>query len=249
MSFRLEVIAFNIESCITIQQSGAHRIELCANPAEGGTTPSAGFIRTAREKVSIDLFPIIRPRGGDFLYNDEEFAIMQEDVMLCKEVGCNGVVIGMLKKNGMVDMDRTKRLVEIAYPLDVTFHRAFDRVVDAHQALEDVIACGCRRILTSGLHPTVSEGKEILKSLVQQAGGRIIIMPGSGLRASNVAEIALHTKSTEFHTSARIEKRSSMEYLQTSMQEDLSYSVADPVEINKCLEALQSLFPKDRNNP
>ncbi len=239
MKYILEVIAFNIESCITIEKAGAHRIELCDNPGEGGTTPSAGFIKTAREKVGIDLFPIIRPRGGDFLYSDEEFEIMRRDVQLCKELHCNGVVIGLLKKDGTIDVERTSKLVEIAYPLEVTFHRAFDRVRDAAQALEDVIQTGCTRILTSGLHPTVMEGKEVLQQLVRGASGRITIMPGSGLRAANIEAIAQHTGATEFHTSARAAVGSKMEYNNPGMNENLQYMVADKKEIEACLQVLR----------
>jgi copper homeostasis protein len=239
MSFTLEVIAFNIESCLIIQQSGANRIELCDNPAEGGTTPSYGFIKKAREKVTIDLFPIIRPRGGDFLYSEEEYAIMQQDIIMCKELGCDGVVLGMLNKDGSVDTERTKHLVALAYPLDVTFHRAFDRVNNAEQALEEVIRCGCTRILTSGLHPTVNEGKTVLKKLVEQADNRIIIMPGSGLRASNVQKIAAFTGAVEFHTSARKEKATEMLFTAASMQEELTHTIADKVEIFKILNELE----------
>ena len=241
MKYLLEVIAFSIESCTTIEKSGAHRIELCDNPGEGGTTPSYGFIKGARESVSIDLFPIIRPRGGDFLYNEEEFQIMQRDVQLCKELHCDGVVIGLLKKDGTIDVARTAKLVELAYPLEVTFHRAFDRVNDSQQALEDVIATGCTRILTSGLHPTVTEGKEMLQQLVHQSHGRITIMPGSGLRASNILDIAQSTGATEFHTSARMAVQSKMEFLNPQMHEDLQYMVADKKEIEACLSVLHKM--------
>lgn len=241
MKYILEVIAFSIESCSTIERAGAHRIELCDNPGEGGTTPSYGFIKAAREKVSIDLFPIIRPRGGDFLYNDDEFRIIQKDIQVCKELHCSGVVIGLLKKDGTVDTARTQQLVELAYPMEVTFHRAFDRVRDAQQALEDVIQTGCNRILTSGLHPTVSDGKTVLQQLVQQARGRIAIMPGSGLRASNIAQIAQHTGATEFHTSARVAQGSHMEYINENMGEELQYMISDSNEIEASLKALRAL--------
>lgn len=242
MKYKLEVIAFTIESCTTIEKAGAHRIELCDNPGEGGTTPSYGFIKKAREKVSIDLFPIIRPRGGDFLYNDDEFEMMQKDIQLCKELHCDGVVIGLLNGDGSVDKKRTQELVELAYPMEVTFHRAFDRVKEAQQALEDVIDAGCTRVLTSGLHPTVHEGKEVLQQLVQQAQGRIIIMPGSGLRASNIAEIAKVSGAAEFHTSARVEQESNMQWNNEAMKENLSHMVADPQEIEACLQVLHKMF-------
>lgn len=244
--FELEVIAFNIESCLTINQSRAQRIELCDNPGEGGTTPSFGFIKSARDRVAVELFPIIRPRGGDFCYSEDEFAIMQLDVKVCKELGCDGVVLGLLQADGRVDRDRTRRLVEQAYPLEVTFHRAFDRVRDPMEALEDVISCGCTRILTSGLHPTAMEGKEVIKELIQQADGRITIMPGSGIRAANIREIAKYTGAEQFHTSARA-ARSSTGFKQPWMQEAMHYVVADQQEISGCLEELMSLeAPGDR---
>ena len=241
MKYKLEVIAFTVDSCTTIEKAGAHRIELCDNPGEGGTTPSYGFIKKAREKVSIDLFPIIRPRGGDFLYNDEEYQVMQKDIQLCKELYCNGVVIGLLNSDGSVDKKRTEELVELAYPMEVTFHRAFDRVKDAQQALEDVIEAGCTRVLTSGLNPTVNEGKAILQQLVQQANDRIIIMPGSGLRAGNIGEIAQVSGAVEFHTSARVAQQSRMQWINDAMQEDLSHMVADAYEIEACLQVLHKM--------
>src|SRR5574338_1713550 len=190
MNYTLEVIAFTIESVLLAQQSGAHRIELCDNPGEGGTTPGYGMIKTAREKTTLQLYPIIRPRGGDFLYSDEAFEVMKRDVMLCRELGCDGVVTGLLQADGSVDKKRTAALVEAAYPLGVTFHRAFDRVANPFEALEDIIATGCERILTSGLKPTAPEGAETLAQLVRQADYRIIIMPGSGVRSDNIAALA-----------------------------------------------------------
>ena len=240
MACQLEVIAFNIESCITIERCGAHRIELCMNPEEGGTTPSYGFIRSAREKVSIELFPIIRPRGGSFYYSDDEFEMMKEDVRLCKELGCDGVVLGLLEMDSQVDIQRTRRLVDLAYPLEVTFHRAFDRVQDHQQALEDVIACGCTRILTSGLRPTAEEGVDILKELIEQADSRIVIMPGSGVRASNILSIAEVTGAQEFHTSART-STSRVESRNRLFPENFQYVIADSAEIVDCIEKLSSI--------
>jgi len=203
MIYKLEVIAFNIESCLLIQLAGAHRIELCDNPGEGGTTPSYGLLKKAREHVSIDLFPMIRPRGGDFLYNDDEFEIMKEDILRCKELECDGVVIGLLNADGTVDVKRSAELVELAHPLGVTFHRAFDRTRDAFEALETLIDIGCERVLTSGLTPNVTEGTEMLTQLINAADNRIVIMPGSGVRSNNIQELAQKTGAVEFHTSAR----------------------------------------------
>ncbi len=248
MNYTLEVIAFNIESCIIAQRAGAHRIELCDNPSDGGTTPGYGMIRTAREKTTLQLFPIIRPRGGDFLYSDDEFKIMKRDVQCCKELGCDGVVTGLLKTDGSIDKKRTGRLVDIAYPLSVSFHRAFDRVNGYHQALEDVIAIGCERILTSGLHPTAIEGIMVLKDLVEQAHERITVMPGSGIRSANILQIAKQTGATEFHTSARILKDSKMEFANHDMKEKLIAPSLDEEEVKETLSSLEYYFSRKIEN-
>jgi copper homeostasis protein len=179
------------------------RLELCENPQEGGTTPSYGTFKIVKEKISIPVFPIIRVRGGDFLYSDDEFAVMKKDVELCKQLGFEGVVIGLLHADGSVDAERTKELAELAYPMEVTFHRAFDRAADPLAAMETIITCGCHRILTSGQVPNAGDGKELIKQLIEQADDRIIIMPGSGVRSSNIKEIADYTGAVELHSSAR----------------------------------------------
>ena len=241
MIFKLEVIGFNIESCIIAQSAGAHRIELCDNTAEGGTTPSYGFIKAAREKLQISLFPIIRPRGGDFFYSDAEFEVMKTDVRICKELGCDGVVIGMLQADGSVDKARCSKLVEIAYPMGVTFHRAFDRVNDAAQALEDIIGTGCERVLTSGLYPTALEGALTIADLIKQADERIIIMPGSGVRAGNIIELAKKTGAVEFHTSASMKLNSKMNFTNELMKENLTSVSVDDDEIKKMIALLIQL--------
>jgi copper homeostasis protein len=241
MTYKLEVIGFNISSCIIAQESGAHRIELCDGPGEGGTTPSMGFIKTAREKLSIELYPIIRPRGGDFLYSEDEFHIMKTDVLMCKKMGCDGIVMGILNTDGSVDKDRCSKLIEVAYPLGVTFHRAFDRTNDAEKALEDIIEIGCERILTSGLRPNALEGIEMLSRLVQLADERIIIMPGSGVRSDNIAKIAENTGAVEFHSSARINSNTSMQYINELMQEKLAAVSIDKKEITAMLHALKNI--------
>jgi copper homeostasis protein len=186
----LEIAVFNIESALLAVSAGADRLELCENPGEGGTTPSYGTLKIVREKVNIPVFPIIRVRGGDFLYSDDEYAVMKKDIELCKQLGFEGVVIGLLHADGSVDAERTKELVDIAYPMEVTFHRAFDRAADPLAAMETIINCGCHRILTSGQVPNAGDGKELIKQLIEQANDRIIIMPGSGVRSSNIKEIA-----------------------------------------------------------
>lgn len=203
MNFQLEIIGFTIAGCISAQMAGAHRIELCDNEAAGGTTPSYGFIKSARQHLSIPLYPIIRPRGGDFFYSDAEVEIMKADITQCKALGCDGVVLGILNDQGHVDKQRCARLIDLAYPMGVSFHRAFDVVNDAAQSLEDIIDLGCERVLTSGGKATAAEGAAAIASLIKQADGRIIIMPGSGIRAANILQIAEQTGASEFHSSAR----------------------------------------------
>lgn len=202
---RVEVCAETLESALTAEQGGAYRVEFCDNLAEGGTTPSAGQIAEARKRLSIKLYPIIRPRGGDFLYTDVEFDIMRRDVEFCGREGCDGVVIGMLRADGSVDMKRCRELVAIArgFGMGVTFHRAFDVAADRRQALEDLIALGCERVLTSGGAATAEEGIGELTALVEQAAGRVVIMPGSGVTPGNARRILEQTHCTEIHGTFR----------------------------------------------
>jgi copper homeostasis protein len=244
MHYKLEIIAFTIEACSIIGQSGAHRIELCANPHEGGTTPSFGMIKAAREKTSIALFPIIRPRGGDFLYTDEEYTLMVEDIKLCRQIGCDGVVIGLMQKDGDIDVKRTAKLVELAYPMDVTFHRAFDRCRDPFEALEQLIEVGCQRILTSGQQPVAMQGAGLLTELVKTAGERITIMPGSGVRADNIAQLARATGAVEFHSSLRTVASTKMNFLHPSFKADkeaYTYATVEGDAIRQLLEELRKI--------
>lgn len=212
MSYLIEIATSDFTSSFAAVQGGADRIELCDNLSEGGTTQSYGTIKLCREKLDVALFPIIRPRGGDFLYTGEEFAIMAQDVKLCKQLGCDGVVIGLLNTDGSIDVDRTKILTELAFPMDVTFHRAFDRCRDPFEALEQLIGIGCTRILTSGQQPAAPAGAELIAELVKKADERIIIMPGSGVRKENIRELAAKTGATEFHSSLRTKVESRMQY-------------------------------------
>jgi len=222
--------------------AGAHRIELCADAAEGGTTPGFGTIKRVKEKVSADVYPIIRPRGGDFFYDDDEFIMMKTEILLCKELGCEGVVIGMLKQDGSIDKDRCRQLVALAYPMGVTFHRAFDRAINPFEALEDIIQTGCERILTSGHKPTALEGAQLLDELIRQANDRIIIMPGSGIRAANIAEVAKKTGAAEFHSSASVKMNSSMTFINQDMRENLQTIMADKNEVEGMKENLSAYF-------
>ena len=237
----LEVIGFDLASCLIAETHGANRIELCANPHEGGTTPSYGVIRVARQNTSIQLFPIIRPRGGDFLFSGLEFQSMITDIQQCEQLGCDGVVIGMLTEDGFVDVDRCAELIQHAGAMQVTFHRAFDRVKDPMQSLEEIIDLGCMRILTSGLRPDIDLGREMLRTLVDAAGDRITIMPGSGVRSNNVLELARFTGATAFHSSARSSHPTTMKYINSSMDEDLASVSIDAEEVSE-LRRLLDLY-------
>lgn len=241
MSYLIEIATSDFETTRSAVQGGADRIELCANLAEGGTTPSFGMIRQCRESFSVSLYPIIRPRGGDFLYTEEEFTIMLEDVHRCRELGCDGVVIGLLQADGDPDYIRTAKLINAAYPLGVTFHRAFDRCREPLAALEKLIDLGCERILTSGQQPAAPAGMELIARLQEAAGGRIIIMPGSGVRKENIRELAVRTGCHEFHSSLRGKKRGAMEYLHPAFaasEESYFNNAIDPAEVRALREAL-----------
>lgn len=208
--YKFEICANSVASCIAAQKGGAHRVELCAGIPEGGTTPSYGMIRTARESISIALNVIIRPRGGDFLYSESELREMVYDIEKAKELGADGLVFGCLRPDGNVDMEAMKMLMKAAGDTPVTFHRAFDHCCDPIKALEDIISLGCTRILTSGCRPTALEGAETLAELVRRAADRIIIMPGCGIRENNIAETARLSGAREFHFSARESVESGM---------------------------------------
>jgi len=201
--YLLEVCAYNTASCIIAERAGAGRIELCADASAGGTTPSVETIREVKEKVSIPIYAMVRPRGGDFFYNDAEIAAIKRDIANCWSFGCEGIATGVATAGGRIDTELLKRIVDWAYPMRVTCHRVFDRTPDPFRALEDIISCGCERILTSGQQNTAIEAPALIAQLVEAAGGRIIIMPGSGVRSSNVKELALATHAREFHSSAR----------------------------------------------
>ena len=242
MKYELEVIAFDVESCYLAEENGATRIELCANPHEGGTTPSYGMMKAARKSTSLQVFPIIRPRGGDFLYTKKEFDSIKDDIKASQDIGCEGFVIGILNKDGDIDIEKCQELVEIAGAQDVTFHRAFDRVKNSKVSLEQIISIGCKRILTSGLMPTAIKGASLLKSLIAQANDRIIIMPGSGIRSDNIVQLAKDTGARAFHSSARKLLKSQMEYLNPDMQESLEQVSLDGIEVNRIKNSLDIYF-------
>jgi copper homeostasis protein len=208
----IEICAYSLESAIAAQEGGADRVELCTSPSEGGTTPSVGTLELARKHLKIKLNVLIRPRGGDSLYTAREFGAMKRDIQLCKQLGVDGVVVGLLLPNGQVDRERSGELVELAQPMSVTFHRAFDMAADPFTSLEDAIAIGCDRILTSGQAPSAMDGAGLIADLVQRAGERIIIMPGGGVRDTNLALLAAKTQAREFHSSARTLVSSAMQF-------------------------------------
>jgi copper homeostasis protein len=237
----LEIAVGNLHGALVAQQAGAHRIELCDNLREGGTTPSYGYLQQARGLLHIPVYPIVRPRGGDFLYSEAEFETMLADVQLCKQLGYEGVVVGCLLADGRVDEERTKRLVELAWPMGVTFHRAFDRSRDAFEALEAVIACGCERILTSGQVPAAPDGALLIRQLVEKADGRISIMPGSGVRAANLAALMKTVGANEYHSSAKNTAASEMHYHNPLMgAADGGFDGVDAQEIKNMLAILQN---------
>ena len=210
----LEVCVDSVCNALTAQSAGAQRIEFCANLSEGGTTPSPAQIEIARKQLHIQLYVIIRPRGGDFLYNDTEFEIMKSDIHFCGKTGCDGVVIGMLHRDGTVDKERNGELIRIAhgYGMGVTFHRAFDRCADLFRAMETIIELGCERILTSGGCCTAIEGAEVIRRLIEKAGERIIIIPGSGITPENVRDLIQKTGANELHGTFRSRVPSLMQY-------------------------------------
>jgi copper homeostasis protein len=203
VSYTLEICAASLASAQAAQAGGAHRIELCQNLEQGGITPSYGLIQQVLAQVSLPIFVLIRPRPGGFVYSPGELAIMRDDIAVCRELGCAGVVLGVLDAAGRVDISACQELVKLAGGMEITFHRAFDACIDQTQALEDVIALGCQRVLTSGGQASAEAGQNQLAALVAQAAGRIQIMPGAGISAGNVRALAARTGAQEFHASAK----------------------------------------------
>ena len=202
-SLIVEVVCYNITSVVEAEKGGANRIELCDSPGEGGTTPSFGTIQLAKERVSIPIFVMIRPRGGDFYYSDDEFEVMKRDIISAKQQGADGVVFGVLHSDGSIDKARCRELIQLAYPMKATCHRAFDMTNAPFEALEDCIEAGFHRILSSGQQTCVQNGLALLSSLEAKAAGRIIIMPGAGISEENVAEVLRKTSASEIHISGK----------------------------------------------
>ena len=243
INYIIEIATTDFITTQSAVKGGADRIELCAALTEGGTTPSYGMIKKCREVFSIELFPIIRPRGGDFYYTDEEYEIILQDILQCKNVGCDGVVIGLLKKDGTLPKKKTAQLVEAAYPMDVTFHRAFDRCKEPFETLEELIEIGCTRILTSGQQPAAPQGIDLIAKLIKAADDRIVIMPGSGVRKENIKQLADKSGAVEFHSSLRSKQKSKMEFIHPAFagsEESYTNPAIDVEEVKALRKALET---------
>ena len=235
----LEVCAFHIQSCIIAERAGAKRVELCDNPVEGGTTPSYGTIASAREKMSIDLYPIIRPRAGNYFYSNEEFEIILRDIDICKTLQCNGISVGIQQVNGEIDVERFKRIIDRAWPLGVTSNRVIDAAPDPYNALEALISVGCERVLTSGQRSAAPDAADTLKKLVDQSGGRIIIMPGAGVKSSNIRQLMEATGATEFHSSARSIALNPVTFMNAEILDYGHVYIADEREVAAMVTAIK----------
>ena len=203
---QLEIACFNLESAIIAQQNGADRVELCADIRSGGTTPDFEIVKAARAALTIDLYVMIRPRGGDFVYTEAEFQHMKKAIESFKKIKVDGFVFGILKEDGSVNTEQNSALVALAQPYSCTFHRAFDVVKNRDESLEAIIACGFTTILTSGQQKDVVEGIDVLSELVQKANFRIVVMPGGGLRSTNIALLKEKTGADFYHSSAIIDQ-------------------------------------------
>jgi copper homeostasis protein len=241
----IEVCAYSLESCLIAQQAGANRIELCGGLSEGGTTPSAGLIQLARQHLSIQLFVMIRPRGGDFLYSETELDVMRADIAIAKSLGADGIVLGILNADGTVDETRTKEFVELAHPMPVAFHRAFDMTRDPIEALEAVIRAGAIRILTSGQHNSAEAGLDVLKQVAQNAAGRIEIMAGVGVSERN-ASLFTGIGLDAVHLSGKSNLPSPMVYRRPNIQ--MASAVLGEYErIEASADAIQSVVNQVKN--
>lgn len=200
---QIEVVVYNYESALIAEKCGASRVELCANESAGGTSPSVAMLEKIKQNSNFPVFVMVRPREGDFTYSDVEMDLILREIELFKKAGASGIVCGALTTNAEVDVENVKKMIAAASPLPFTFHRAFDHVKDPFIALEQLVDCGCTRILTSGQQPSVFEGKDLVKQLILKSNGRIGIMPGAGVNSNNVKEIVDFTGCTEIHLSAK----------------------------------------------
>lgn len=243
----LEVCANSYTSALAAQNGGAKRVEFCDNLAEGGTTPSYAQISLAKKNLSIEVWPIIRPRGGDFLYSDIEFELMKEDIKICKSLNCEGVVIGILKADGTIDKERCAELIALAKPMDVAFHRAFDMSNDMDRALEDLISLKIKRVLSSGGASSAIIGAEKLAELIKKANGRITIMPGAGINETNIQQLIDKTGATQFHASAKEFVASKMTFRNNeskmgSIEDEYRYELTSVEKVKALTEIIAKNF-------
>jgi copper homeostasis protein len=242
----LEICVDSVESAIAAQAGGAQRVELCSALAEGGLTPSLGLIRAVRSRIDIGIHVMIRSRAGDFLYSGEDFAVMREDVVVAAESGADGIALGLLNSDGEIDVERTRELVELARPMEVTFHRAIDLARDIENALEDVIQTGADYVLTSGAEATAMQGRHRIRELVRASDGRIRIIVGGGIRAENVQQIAQATGAVEFHAALRRAVPSPIKHQRRKVHlgdagiDDYSYKVARASDVRILRDALEA---------
>lgn len=199
----IEVCASSLQSALNAQSGGAKQIELCDNLYQGGTTPGPGTLELAREMLTIGINVLIRPRGGDFLYSDIEFETIKRDILFCKKMGCDGVVIGFLNADGTINTEQTRQAIELARPMTVTFHRAFDMTIEPYKAFDQLIEMGVDRLLTAGQKNKAPDGAQLIAELVKRAGNELIVMPGSGINENNIAWIQKTTGAKEFHLSGQ----------------------------------------------
>lgn len=244
----IEACVESAEAAVAAARAGVGRVELCENLVEGGTTPSAGTIRLAVERLPIPVFVMIRPRGGDFVYTDLEFAIMRRDIEVARDLGAAGLVFGLLEPDGTIDRVRTARLLEVAGPLPVTFHRAFDVTRDPQEALDTLLGLGVARLLTSGQQARAVEALPLLRELVARAADRLMVMIGGAVSAANAAEIVGQTGARELHTWAPARFDSPMQFRNPAVPMGRSYEpddyarfTADSAELGRLVEAVRSL--------
>jgi copper homeostasis protein len=245
----LEIACFSLEAAILAEEAGADRIELCAGPLEGGLTPSFSMISLAKSILKIPIHVMIRPREGDFLYSNRELKSMEYDIEMIKDASIEGVVLGLLKSDGSIDIANLTRMVRLAEPMNITFHRAFDLTKDSFQALSDIINSGSRRILTSGQRPTAPEGKDLIAKLIQSASGKIKIMPGGGVDSSNIEDLCRCTSAKELHASARRIIKGGMIYSNPHVNlhagsaiQDNSVLLPDPEQIREMKKELNKFM-------
>lgn len=236
----LEVAVFTLPGALEAIRAGANRLELCENASDGGTTPSKSTLDYIHAESPIPVFPIVRARGGDFVYSEEEKKVMLADIAYCRLRGFKGVVTGALLRNGEIDNEFLLRCIDAAGTMELTFHRAFDRCRNPLEAMEQIIAAGAKRILSSGQYPTLPDGIPLLKKMVKQAGSRLIVLPGSGLTQHTVLQVVKETGAKEVHTSARKSVVYADTFQPASFPEKMAYTGVDADEIKTILSLLDT---------